>query len=61
MTKKIPIIMHTHTHQTVSYMILAPNEMKKEEGNDQKATKVCLEVIQLDTELYKIGHTKARS
>lgn len=42
-------------------MILAPNEMKKEDGNDQKATKVCLEVIKLDTELYRLGHTKARN
>ena len=43
-----------------SYMILAPNEMKAE-PNEQKSAKVCLEVIQLDPELYKIGHTKARS
>ena len=41
-------------------MILAPNEMKAE-PNEQKSAKVCLEVIQLDPELYKIGHTKARS
>ena len=41
-------------------MILAPNEMKAE-TNEQKSCKVCLEVINLDPELYRIGHTKARS
>ena len=41
-------------------MILAPNEMKAE-TDERKAAKVCLEKIQLDVELYKIGHTKARS
>jgi len=43
-----------------SYMILAPNEMKAE-SDERKSAKVCLEVIQLDPELYRIGHTKARS
>ena len=41
-------------------MILAPNEMKAE-TDERKSAKVCLEKIQLDVELYKIGHTKARS
>jgi hypothetical protein len=41
-------------------MILAPNEMKAE-PDERKSAKVCLETIQLDPELYRIGHTKARS
>jgi hypothetical protein len=41
-------------------MILAPNEMQAE-PDERKAAKVCLETIQLDPELYRIGHTKARS
>jgi hypothetical protein len=44
----------------VSYMILAPNEMKAE-SNEQKSCRVCLEKIKLDTELYRLGHTKART
>lgn len=44
----------------ISYMILAPNEMQAE-PDERKAAKVCLETIQLDPELYRIGHTKARS
>ena len=43
----------------ISYMILAPNEMKAE-PDERKSAKVCLETIQLDSELYRIGHTKAR-
>ena len=41
-------------------MILAPNEMKAE-SNEQKSARVCLEKIKLDTELYRLGHTKART
>ena len=41
-------------------MILAPNEMKAC-AEEQKATKICLETIKLDPELYRIGHTKARN
>ena len=41
-------------------MILAPNEMKAQ-TDEQKACKVCLEVIKLDEQLFRIGHTKARS
>ena len=44
----------------ISYMILAPNEMQAE-PDERKSAKVCLETIQLDPELYRIGHTKARS
>lgn len=40
-------------------MILAPNEMKVE-PDERKATKICLETIKLDADLYRIGHTKAR-
>lgn len=44
----------------ISYMILAPNEMKSE-PDDRKAAKLCLEKIALDPEWYRIGHTKARN
>lgn len=40
-------------------MILAPNEMKVE-PDERKATKICLETVKLDADLYRIGHTKAR-
>jgi hypothetical protein len=30
------------------------------EKDVKKAAAVCLEVIKLDTELYRLGHTKAR-
>ncbi len=43
----------------ISYMILAPNEMKAE-PDERKAAKICLEKIALDPEWYRIGHTKAR-
>ena len=43
-----------------SYMILAPALMKKaKEDND--ATKVCLEAIELDPEKFRMGHTKVAS
>lgn len=44
----------------LSYMILAPNEMKAC-ADEQKATKICLETVKLDADLYRIGHTKARN
>ena len=51
---------HPMRNPIISYMILAPNEMQAE-PDERKSAKVCLETIQLDPELYRIGHTKARS
>lgn len=42
-----------------SYQILAPAQMQAEK-DVKKAAGVCLEVIGLDQELYRLGHTKAR-
>jgi len=42
-----------------SYMILAPNEMKAE-PDERKSAGLCLNAVQLDPELYRLGHTKAR-
>ena len=47
------------SNQIGSYMILAPNEMKVE-PDERKASKICLETIKLEADLYRIGHTKAR-
>lgn len=43
-----------------SYQILAPAQMQAEK-DVKKAAAVCLEVIGLDQELYRLGHTKART
>ena len=40
-------------------MILAPNEMQAE-PDERLGTKICLEIC-LEADLYRIGHTKARS
>ena len=40
-------------------MILAPNEMKAA-ADDKKAGAACLEKVELDTNIFKLGHTKAR-
>ena len=42
-----------------SYMILAPNEMKAE-PDERKSAGICLNAVNLDPELYRLGHTKAR-
>ena len=42
-----------------SYTILAPKQMKAL-PDDKDATEKCLEVIELEHEKYRIGHTKAR-
>jgi len=39
------------------YMILAPNEMKAE-PDERKSAGLCLNAVQLDPELYRLGHTK---
>ena len=41
-------------------MILAPALMKKKE-EDNDATRVCLEHIELDADKYRMGHTKVAS
>ena len=43
-----------------SYTILAPKQMKAL-ADDKDATEKCLEVIELEHEKYRIGHTKARA
>ena len=45
---------------SLSYMILAPALMKKKE-EDNDATRVCLEHIELDADKYRMGHTKVAS
>lgn len=42
-----------------SYQILAPAQMQQEK-DVKKAAGVCLEVVGLDAELYRLGNTKAR-
>lgn len=47
-----------HTRLVFSYAILAPAVAKKEE-DPQKASKGILEVIALESELFRLGATKA--
>lgn len=42
-----------------SYMILAPAIMANEKSPKNAAAK-CLESVGLDSDMYRIGHTKAR-
>lgn len=44
-----------HTYN--SYQILAPAQMQAEK-DVKKAAAVCLEIIKLDPENYRLGHTK---
>ena len=38
-------------------MILAPKKMSKAK-EDKEAAEICMEVIELDTEKFRMGHTK---
>jgi len=40
-------------------MILCPDLMKAA-GEEKKAAAVCLDHVALNTDLYRLGHTKAR-
>lgn len=43
-----------------SYLILAPAAMQAEK-DIKKAAGICLETVKLDPEMYRLGHTKART
>lgn len=43
-----------------SYLILAPALMQAEKDL-KKAAGLCLDVTKLDPEMYRLGHTKART
>lgn len=53
-------MLYIMTYHISSYQILAPKQMQ-EEKDVKKAAAVCLEVIGLDAELYRLGNTKART
>jgi hypothetical protein len=47
-------------HCVFSYLILAPGPMQNEK-DIKKAAGICLESVALDPEMYRLGHTKART
>jgi hypothetical protein len=47
-------------HRVFSYLILAPAAMQNEK-DIKKAAGICLETVALDPEMYRLGHTKART
>lgn len=41
-----------------SYIILAAEQMKANEKDDKKMATACFDVIALDADRYRVGHTK---